>query len=67
VLKAIRIIDGSFDVKTNLVHISIKCHIIKDRTVIDSFVEKHRLRTFTVPEITHFLLENRFEPIDFSK
>ena len=53
----IRIVDGSFNLETNVLTLKVKCKVIKNRKIIDSFQEEHRIRTFTPQEIAHFLNE----------
>jgi SAM-dependent methyltransferase len=66
-LSLIRIMDNLFDPERNVIKIKIKCVVIKDNSLIDSFDEEHNLRVFSVPEITHFLNENGFKCLGFFK
>jgi len=63
----IRIFDGSFNLETNVLTLEIRCKVIKNRKLIDSFQEEHRIRTFTPPEIAHLLNEIDFKPLGFFK
>jgi|Deesub1362A_J573_1020465.scaffolds.fasta_scaffold00326_37 SAM-dependent methyltransferase len=63
----IRVMNVAFEVKTNLVNLTINCKVIRNKKLIESFQEEHRLRIFTIPEITHILKENFFEPLGFFK
>lgn len=64
----IRIMEGcSFDYQTNVVELKIKCYVIKNKKLLDSFQEEHNLRTFTAAEMAHILRENGFKPLDFFK
>jgi len=63
----IRIGDSSFDLQTNIVKLNIKCYVMIGNKLVDSFQEEHRLRAFTLPEMAHFLRENRFNPLAFFK
>ena len=63
----IRITDCTFELETNVVKLKIKCNVIRNKRLIESFQEEHRLRTFTLPEIVHILKENGFKPLGFFK
>jgi SAM-dependent methyltransferase len=64
---AIRIIDSSFNPENNVVNLKIKCKIIKNDKLIDSFQEEHEIRTFTPLEIAHLLRETGLKPLGFFK
>ena len=64
---ALRIMYGTFSLESQLVNLRIKCNIIKDRKLIDSFQEEQRIRTFTPPEVAHLLREVDFKPLGFFK
>lgn len=53
--------------ETNIVKIGIKCVVIKDKNLLDSFAEEHNLRVFSMPEIKRFLNENNFKCLGFFK
>jgi len=63
----IRIMDCTFELETNMVNFKIRCNVIMNKRLIESFQEEHKLRTFTPPEITHILKENNFKPLGFFK
>lgn len=63
----IRITDCTFELETNVVNLKIKCNVIRNKRLIESFQEEHRVRTFTPPEIVHALKENGFKPLGFFK
>jgi SAM-dependent methyltransferase len=63
----IRIMNCTFDLETNVVNLRIRCNVIRNKKLIESFQEEHRLRVFTIPEVTHILKENFFEPLGFFK
>ncbi|MFP3985442.1 MAG: class I SAM-dependent DNA methyltransferase [Candidatus Bathyarchaeia archaeon] len=63
----IRIMNSTFELQTNVVNLKIKCNVIQNKKLIESFQEEHRVRTFTLPETAHLLKENRFEPLGFFK
>ena len=63
----IRIINSTFDLENDTVRLDIKCHVIKNATVLDSFQEQHVLRMFSLPEMKHFLNEHGFELNGFFK
>ncbi len=63
----IRIMKGNFELESNIVNITIKCNVIRDQKLFESFQEEHRIRTFTLPEISHILKENGFKPLGFFK
>lgn len=64
---AMRIVDGAFNPANNQVNLKIKCNIIKNKHLDDSFQEEHRLRTFTLPEVAHHLREVGFRLLGFFK
>jgi SAM-dependent methyltransferase len=64
---ALRIMDGTFNLENQQVNLKIKCNIIKNKKLTDSFQEEHRLRTFTPPEVAHLLREVGFKRLGFFK
>lgn len=63
----IRLMDSTFELETNVVNLKIRCNVIRNKRLIESFQEEHKLRTFTLPEIAHILKENDFKPLGFFK
>jgi SAM-dependent methyltransferase len=63
----IRIMDCTFELETNMINLKIRCNVVRNARLIESFQEEHRLRTFTLPEIVHILKENDFKPLGFFK
>ncbi len=66
-LKVIRVMEGVFNALDNTVNLLVRCYVIKGNLLIDKFAEEHRLRTFTIPEISHLLTESGFKPVSFFK
>ena len=65
--RIIRIMEGEFELETNIINLRIKCYVIEGRKVREIFEEGHKLRAFTIPEMRHFLRENAFIPLGFFK
>lgn len=63
----LRIIDGRFNVVNSLITLDLECYVIENDVLKDHFHEYHVLRTFTVNELKHFLVENNFTPRAFYK
>jgi len=63
----IRIMNGTFELESNIVNLKVKCNVIRKKKLTESFQEEHKIRAFTLPEIVHILKENGFKPLGFFK
>jgi len=63
----IRLMKGEFIISKSLLKLEIECYVIKGYRVIDHFTENHLLRVFTITELSHYLVECGFKPLNFFK
>ncbi|MFX0066015.1 MAG: class I SAM-dependent methyltransferase [Candidatus Hermodarchaeota archaeon] len=50
-LKIIRVSTSEFDITTGIVTIPMQHFVVRDKQLVEEFIEAHRLRTYTIPHL----------------